>query len=142
MLDYLLYGTAGLTVVNTAGEIALAVSQHKTKKRVAELEESKNFASSAYATAKDAEATAIKASQHADWIHAELDKSKLLPEKPKSPAEISAEYMKAMTSMMEGIANSYKPADNKPSGGISDTQMKQFTDAITAAIAGAVNQGK
>ena len=86
---------------------------HDHTKALEQIKGSENVAASAYNKAEeaaksalDAATAAATANQHAAWLHAELDKKKVLPEMPKSDAEIKNDYMQAMAGFMKAFAES------------------------------------
>ena len=135
MFDILDWVLIGSSAANTVANVVEGVVINKHSKQFKELEGSANTAAAAYNAAKEAEMTAAKANQHCDWLHAELDKQKILPEKPKSDSEITAEFMKSLTTYMKAAT----PEQPKAAESITDKQTKVITDAVVAAIASGFN---
>ena len=137
MLDILDWVLIGGTAANTVANVVEGVTLSKHGKQLKELEGSAGTAAAAYNAAKDAEMNAAKANQHCDWLHAELDKQKILPEKPKSEGEIMSEFMKNFT---QYIKASTPEVPKQP-----DPQSKLIADAVAVGVAEAMknfNSGK
>lgn len=134
MIDVMMGVSLGLGAVNSVANVVEGVMIGKTRKQVAEIKGSTDTAASAYATAKDAEALAAKANQHADWLHAELDKQRLLPEQPKTNTELFKEYMKSMVEAMTSLKDVAPPQNNNQT-----VDTKALTEAVTAAVVAAMN---
>lgn len=135
MLDVLDWVLIGGTAANTVANVVEGVTLSKHGKQIKELEGVAGTAAAAYNAAKEAEMNAAKANQHCDWLHTELDKQKILPEKPKSDSEITADFMKSLTTYMKAAT----PEPPKAESGITDKQTKVITDAVVAAIASGFN---
>ena len=136
MLDILDWVLIGGTAANTVANVVEGVTLSKHGKQLKELEGSAGTAAAAYNAAKEAEMNATKANQHCDWLHAELDKQKILPEKPKSEGEIMSDFMKNFT---QYIKASTPDVPKQP-----DPQSKLIADAVAVGVAEAMKnfQGK
>lgn len=137
IIDWALIGSqaVGFVIDGIQGKII-----HDHTKSIKELEGSSGTAAAAYNIAKDAEASAAKANQHADWLHAELDKKNVLPEKPKSEGEIMTDFFKNMTAYMKATTPEQPP--KAESTGMSEEMLKKIiNDAAIAAVAQGLKQG-
>lgn len=136
MFDVLDWVLIGGTAANTVANVVEGVVISKHGKQFKELEGASNTAAAAYNAAKEAEMNATKANQHCDWLHAELDKQKILPEKPKSDGEIMSDFMKNFT---QYIKASTPEVPKQP-----DPQSKLIADAVAVGVAEAMKnfQGK
>jgi hypothetical protein len=128
--------------INSVANFVQGAILHKQTKEIAELKGSATTAASAYNAAEEAKLSAARANQHADWLHGELDKKALLPERPKTHEELSEEFFKNINEVFKNMAKNVKnSSDTNNSGGnnnnntvLSDEQFTKLLKTVTDSI--------
>lgn len=139
MIDLFTGISLGVGAVNSVGLVIDSVVLKKHGDRIKSLEGSEGTAAAAYNTAKEAQIAATRANSQCEWLYGELNKQKLLPEKPKSNEELLGELLKSL------VANQTQtPQNNTQQNTAAVDQTKLIADAVAAAVAEAFKkqQGK
>lgn len=137
MLDLFTGISLGVGAVNSVGLVIDSVVLKKHGDRIKSLEGSEGTAAAAYNTAKEAQISAARANNQCEWLYGELNKQKLLPEKPKSNDELLGELLKSL------VANQTTNQTSSQNNTTVDTKV--IADAVVAAVAEAFKnqqQGK
>lgn len=138
MIDLFTGISLGVGAVNSVGLVIDSVVLKKHGDRIKSLEGSEGTAAAAFNTAKEAQLAATRANSQCEWLYGELNKQKLLPEKPKSNDELLGELLKSL------VANQTQTNQaSAPQNTAAVDQTKLISDAVAAAVAEAFKkQGK
>lgn len=138
MIDLFTGISLGVGAVNSVGLVIDSVVLKKHGDRIKSLEGNEGTAAAAYNTAKEAQIAATRANSQCEWLYAELNKQKLLPEKPKSNDELLGELLKSLVANQTQSNQTSAPQNNT-----AVDQNKLIADAVAAAVAEAFKkQGK
>jgi hypothetical protein len=97
--------------------------------RIKSLEGSEGTAAAAYNTAKEAQIAATRANSQCEWLYGELNKQKLLPEKPKSNDELLGDLLKSLVANQTQTNQQAAPQNNP-----ANDQTKLIADVVAAAV--------
>lgn len=137
MIDLFTGISLGVGTVNSVGLIINSVVLKKQGDRIKSLEGSEGTAAAAYNTAKEAQIAATRANSQCEWLYGELNKQKLLPEKPKSNDELLGDLLKSL------VANQTQTQTAPQNNTANVDQTKLISDVVAAAVAEAFKkQGK
>lgn len=137
MIDLFTGISLGVGAVNSVGLVIDSVVLKKHGDRIKSLEGSEGTAAAAYNTAKEAQIAATRANSQCEWLYGELNKQKLLPEKPKSNDELLGELLKSL------VANQTQTQTAPQNNTANVDQTKLISDVVAAAVAEAFKkQGK
>ena len=137
MIDLFTGISLGVGAVNSVGLVIDSVVLKKHGDRIKSLEGSEGTAAAAYNTAKEAQIAATRANNQCEWLYGELNKQKLLPEKPKSNDELLGELLKSL------VANQTQTQTAPQNNTANVDQTKLISDVVAAAVAEAFKkQGK
>lgn len=137
MIDLFTGISLGVGVVDSVALVIDSVVLKKHGDRIKSLEGSEGTAAAAYNTAKEAQIAATRANSQCEWLYGELNKQKLLPEKPKSNDELLGELLKSL------VANQTQTNQAAAPQNTTVDQTKLISDAVAAAVAEAFKkQGK
>lgn len=138
MIDLFTGISLGLGAVNSVGFVIDSVVLKNHGDRIKSLEGSEGTAAAAYNAAKEAQIAATRANSQCEWLYGELNKQKLLPEKPKSNDELLGELLKSLVNNQTQTNQAAAPQNNT-----AVDQTKLIADAVAAAVAEAFKkQGK
>lgn len=129
MLDLFTGISLGVGAVNSVGLVIDSVVLKKHGDRIKSLEGNEGTAAAAYNTAKEAQIAATRANNQCEWLYGELNKQKLLPEKPKSNDELLGELLKTLVANQTQTNQS---ASQNNTGGVDVTKL--ITDTVNAAV--------
>ena len=124
MIDLFTGISLGVGAVNSVGLVINSVVLKKHGDRIKSLEGIEGTAAAAYNTAKEAQMSATRANSQCEWLYGELNKQKLLPEKPKSNDELLGELLKSL------VANQTQTPQNTA----AVDQTKLIADVVVAAV--------
>lgn len=137
MIDLFTGISLGVGAVNSVGLVIDSVVLKKHGDRIKSLEGSEGTAAAAFNTAKEAQMAATRANNQCEWLYGELNKQKLLPEKPKSNDELLGELLKSL------VANQTQTQTAPQNNTANVDQTKLISDVVAAAVAEAFKkQGK
>lgn len=129
MLDLFTGISLGVGAVNSVGLVIDSVVLKKHGDRIKSLEGSEGTAAAAYNTAKEAQISATRANSQCEWLYGELNKQKLLPEKPKSNDELLGELLKSL------VANQTQTTQTTSQNSTATVdQTKLIADVVAAAV--------
>lgn len=130
MIDLFTGISLGLGAVNSVGFVIDSVVLKKHGDRIKSLEGSEGTAAAAYNAAKEAQIAATRANSQCEWLYGELNKQKLLPEKPKSNDELLGELLKSL------VANQTQTNQtaSAPQNNTAVDQTKLIADVVAAAV--------
>lgn len=139
MIDLFTGISLGVGAVNSVGLVIDSVVLKNHGDRIKSLEGSEGTAAAAYNAAKEAQIAATRANSQCEWLYGELNKQKLLPEKPKSNDELLGELLKSLVNNQTQTNQAAAPQNNT-----AVDQTKLIADAVAAAVAEAFKkqQGK
>jgi len=107
--------------------------------RIKSLEGIEGTAAAAFNTAKEAQMAATRANTQCEWLYGELNKQKLLPEKPKSNDELLGDLLKSLVANQTQTNQQTAPQNNP----VNVDQTKLISNVVAAAVAEAFKkQGK
>lgn len=129
MLDLFTGISLGVGAVNSVGLVIDSVVLKKHGDRIKSLEGNEGTAAAAYNTAKEAQIAATRANNQCEWLYGELNKQKLLPEKPKSNDELLGELLKTLVANQTQTNQS---ASQNNTGGVDVTKL--ITDTVNTAV--------
>lgn len=130
MLDLFTGISLGVGAVNSVGLVIDSVVLKKHGDRIKSLEGNEGTAAAAYNTAKEAQIAATRANNQCEWLYGELNKQKLLPEKPKSNDELLGELLKTLVANQTQTTQTTLPQNN--TAGVDVTKL--ITDTVNAAV--------
>ena len=129
MIDLFTGISLGVGAVNSVGLVIDSVVLKKHGDRIKSLEGSEGTAAAAYNTAKEAQMSATRANSQCEWLYGELNKQKLLPEKPKSNDELLGELLKSL------VANQTQTTQTTAQNSTANVdQTKLIADVVAAAV--------
>lgn len=129
MIDIFTGISLGVGAVNSVGLVIDSVVLKKHGDRIKSLEGSEGTAAAAYNTAKEAQLSATRANSQCEWLYGELNKQKLLPEKPKSNDELLGELLKSL------VANQTQTTQTTAQNSTANVdQTKLIADVVAAAV--------
>lgn len=129
MLDLFTGISLGVGAVNSVGLVIDSVVLKKHGDRIKSLEGSEGTAAAAYNTAKEAQISATRANSQCEWLYGELNKQKLLPEKPKSNDELLGELLKSLVANQTQITQT-----TSQNSTATVDQTKLIADVVAAAV--------
>jgi len=133
MIDLFTGISLGVGAVNSVGLVIDSVVLKKHGDRIKSLEGSEGTAAAAFNTAKEAQMAATRANTQCEWLYGELNKQKLLPEKPKSNDELLGDLLKCLvanqTQTNQQTAPQNNPANVDPLRLLSDVVVAAVTEA-------------
>lgn len=130
MIDLFTGISLGLGAVNSVGFVIDSVVLKNHGDRIKSLEGSEGTAAAAYNTAKEAQIAASRANSQCEWLYGELNKQKLLPEKPKSNDELLGELLKSLVNNQTQTNQAAAPQNNTA----TVDQTKLIADVVAAAV--------
>lgn len=140
MIDLFTGISLGVGAVNSVGLVIDSVVLKKHGDRIKSLEGSEGTAAAAFNTAKEAQIAASRANSQCEWLYGELNKQKLLPEKPKSNDELLGDLLKSLVANQTQTNQAAPAPQNNPA---TVDQTKLISDVVAAAVAEAFKkQGK
>lgn len=130
MIDLFTGISLGVGAVNSVGLVIDSVVLKKHGDRIKSLEGSEGTAAAAFNTAKEAQLAATRANSQCEWLYGELNKQKLLPEKPKSNDELLGELLKSL------VANQTQTnqTTSTPQNSTAAVDQKLIADVVAAAV--------
>lgn len=129
MIDLFTGISLGLGAVNSVGFVIDSVVLKNHGDRIKSLEGSEGTAAAAYNAAKEAQIAATRANSQCEWLYGELNKQKLLPEKPKSNDELLGELLKSLVNNQTQTNQAAAPQNNP-----AVDQTKLIADVVAAAV--------
>ena len=129
MIDLFTGISLGVGAVNSVGLVIDSVVLKKHGDRIKSLEGSEGTAAAAYNAAKEAQIAATRANSQCEWLYGELNKQKLLPEKPKSNDELLGELLKSLVNNQTQTNQAAAPQNNT-----AVDQTKLIADVVAAAV--------
>ena len=139
MIDLFTGISLGVGAVNSVGLVIDSVVLKKHGDRIKSLEGSVGTAAAAFNTAKEAQMAATRANTQCEWLYGELNKQKLLPEKPKSNDELLGDLLKSLVANQTQTNQQTAPQNNP----VNVDQTKLISNVVAAAVAEAFKkQGK
>lgn len=129
MIDLFTGISLGLGAVNSVGFVIDSVVLKNHGDRIKSLEGSEGTAAAAYNAAKEAQIAATRANSQCEWLYGELNKQKLLPEKPKSNDELLGELLKILVNNQTQTNQAAAPQNNT-----AVDQTKLIADVVAAAV--------
>jgi len=136
MIDLFTGISLGVGAVNSVGLVIDSVVLKKHGDRIKSLE---GTAAAAFNTAKEAQMAATRANTQCEWLYGELNKQKLLPEKPKSNDELLGDLLKSLVANQTQTNQQTAPQNNP----VNVDQTKLISNVVAAAVAEAFKkQGK
>lgn len=129
MIDLFTGISLGLGTVNSVGFVIDSVVLKNHGDRIKSLEGSEGTAAAAYNAAKEAQIAATRANSQCEWLYGELNKQKLLPEKPKSNDELLGELLKSLVNNQTQTNQAAAPQNNT-----AVDQTKLIADVVAAAV--------
>ena len=129
MIDLFTGISLGLGAVNSVGFVIDSVVLKNHGDRIKSLEGSEGTAAAAYNAAKEAQIAATRANSQCEWLYGELNKQKLLPEKPKSNDELLGELLKSLVNNQTQTNQAAAPQNNT-----AVDQTKLIADVVAAAV--------
>ena len=129
MIDLFTGISLGVGAVNSVGLVIDSVVLKNHGDRIKSLEGSEGTAAAAYNAAKEAQIAATRANSQCEWLYGELNKQKLLPEKPKSNDELLGELLKSLVNNQTQTNQAAAPQNNT-----AVDQTKLIADVVAAAV--------
>lgn len=129
MIDLFTGISLGLGAVNSVGFVIDSVVLKNHGDRIKSLEGNEGTAAAAYNAAKEAQIAATRANSQCEWLYGELNKQKLLPEKPKSNDELLGELLKSLVNNQTQTNQAAAPQNNT-----AVDQTKLIADVVAAAV--------